>query len=338
DLVLGRVHPVDHERHVVQGVRAGHGGDARHRVAARRVHALRRRHLPRALREPGPPHRRPARSGASELLQRDPGEPERPPEHLRGRRTPVREVVDVGAGPIANRQLHRGRRASVPAGRAGLVSMTDFSEILQIVGLSILVSGTSTLIGSVVGVPVVVLVALRKFRGRNFVRTVAFTFYGFPPVLAGLLVFLILSRGGPLGFLGFLFTPIGMILAQSVIVMPIVMGITISAMMTVEKRLHDTSLALGANERQWRTTALHDARVGVFTAVMVGFGRAISEVGTVLIVGGNIRGQTRVLTTAIVLEISQAHYLEATIFGIILFVIAFAVFAFLQRLQAKGVV
>ncbi|HLQ42088.1 MAG TPA: ABC transporter permease [Thermoplasmata archaeon] len=216
--------------------------------------------------------------------------------------------------------------------------MTDFSEILQIVGLSILVSGTSTLIGSVVGVPLGVLVALRKFRGRNFVRTVAFTFYGFPPVLAGLLVFLILSRGGPLGVLGFLFTPIGMILAQSVIVMPIVMGITISAMMTVEKRLHDTSLALGANERQWRTTALHDARVGVFTAVMVGFGRAISEVGTVLIVGGNIRGQTRVLTTAIVLEISQAHYVEATIFGIILFVIAFAVFAFLQRLQAKGVV
>jgi tungstate transport system permease protein len=216
--------------------------------------------------------------------------------------------------------------------------MTDFSEILQIVGLSILVSGTSTLIGSVVGVPLGVLVALRKFRGRNFVRTVAFTFYGFPPVLAGLLVFLILSRGGPLGLLGFLFTPIGMILAQSVIVMPIVMGITISAMMTVEKRLHDTSLALGANERQWRTTALHDARVGVFTAVMVGFGRAISEVGTVLIVGGNIRGQTRVLTTAIVLEISQAHYVEATIFGVILFVIAFAVFAFLQRLQAKGVV
>jgi tungstate transport system permease protein len=169
--------------------------------------------------------------------------------------------------------------------------MTDFSEILQIVGLSILVSGTSTLIGSVVGVPLGVLVALRKFRGRNFVRTVAFTFYGFPPVLAGLLVFLILSRGGPLGLLGFLFTPIGMILAQSVIVMPIVMGITISAMMTVEKRLHDTSLALGANERQWRTTALHDARVGVFTAVMVGFGRAISEVGTVLIVGGNIRGR-----------------------------------------------
>ncbi len=216
--------------------------------------------------------------------------------------------------------------------------MTDVSEILQIVGLSILVSGTSTLIGSVVGVPLGVLVALRKFRGRNFVRTVAFTFYGFPPVLAGLLVFLLLSRGGPFGFLGFLFTPIGMILAQSVIVMPIVMGITISAMMTVEKRLHDTSLALGANERQWRTTALHDARVGVFTAVMVGFGRAISEVGTVLIVGGNIRGQTRVLTTAIVLETSQAHYLEATVFGIILFVIAFAVFAFLQRLQAKGVV
>lgn len=216
--------------------------------------------------------------------------------------------------------------------------MTDVTEILQIVGLSLLVSGTSTLIGSVIGVPLGVFVALRKFRGRNFVRTVAFTFYGFPPVLAGLLVFLLLSRGGPFGFLGFLFTPVGMILAQSVIIVPIVMGITISAMMTVEKRIHDTALALGANERQWRATALHDARIGVFTAVMVGFGRAISEVGTVLIVGGNIRGQTRVLTTAIVLEISQAHYVEATIFGIILFVIAFAVFAFLQRLQARGIV
>src|SRR5438445_10458431 len=109
-----------------------------------------------------------------------------------------------------------------------------------------------------------------------------------------------------------------MILAQSVIVMPIVMGITISAMMTVEKRLHDTSLALGANERQWRTTALHDARVGVFTAVMVGFGRAISEVGSVLIVGGNVRGRTGVLTTAIVPEVWQSHYVAATIDGIML--------------------
>ncbi len=180
--------------------------------------------------------------------------------------------------------------------------------------------------------------ALRKFRGRNLVRTIAFTFYGFPPVLAGLLVFLLLSRGGPLGFLGFLFTPIGMIIAQSVIVTPIVTGITISAVMAVEKRLHETALTLGANERQWRTTALHDARAGVVTAVMVGFGRAISEIGTVLIVGGNIRGQTRVLTTAIALETSQAHYVEATVFGIILFVIAFVFFIALARLQAKGLV
>ena len=217
-------------------------------------------------------------------------------------------------------------------------SMTDIPEILQIVGLSLLVSGTSTLIGAVVGIPVGAFLALRKFRGRNLVRTIAFTFYGFPPVLAGLLVFLLLSRGGPLGILGFLFTPIGMIIAQSVIVTPIVTGITISAVMAVERRLHETALTLGANERQWRTTALHDARVGVVTAVMVGFGRAISEIGTVLIVGGNIRGQTRVLTTAIALETSQAHYVEATVFGIILFGIAFVFFIALARLQAKGLV
>ncbi len=211
-------------------------------------------------------------------------------------------------------------------------------EVLEIVGLSLLVAATSTLVGSVLGIPLGALVALKDFRGRNFVRTLAFTFYGFPPVLAGLLVFLLLSREGPLGLLGWLFTPMGMILAQTLLVVPIVMGVTISAVMAVEKKVHETALTLGANDRQWRATALHEARIGVFTAVMVGFGRAVSEVGAVLIVGGNIRGYTRVMTTAIVLETSQAHYVEATVLGIILFVISFAVFTVLQRLQARGFV
>ncbi|MFA5895647.1 MAG: ABC transporter permease [Thermoplasmata archaeon] len=216
--------------------------------------------------------------------------------------------------------------------------MIDWSAVAQIVALTLLVAGTSTLIGAVLGVPAGAFVALKKFRGRNFVRTLAFTFYGFPPVLAGLLVYLVLSRSGPLGFLGWLFTPIGMIVAQSLLVVPIVMGVTISAVMAVEKRLHDTALTLGADERQWRATAIHEARIGVLTAVMVGFGRAVSEVGAVLIVGGNIAGQTRVLTTVIVLETSAAHYLEATIFGVILFILAFAIFAVLQRLQREGAV
>jgi tungstate transport system permease protein len=216
--------------------------------------------------------------------------------------------------------------------------MVDWSAVGEIVTLTLLVAGTSTLIGALVGVPAGTYVALKKFRGRGFVRTLAFTFYGFPPVLAGLLVYLLLSRSGPLGFLGWLFTPIGMIVAQSFLIVPIVMGVTISAVTVVEKRLHETALTLGAVERQWRATAVHEARVGVFTAVMVGFGRAMSEVGAVLIVGGNIAGQTRVLTTAIVLETSQAHYVEASIFGVILFVIAFAIFAVLQRLQREGTV
>ncbi len=210
--------------------------------------------------------------------------------------------------------------------------------MLQIVALSLFVAGTSTLIGAVLGVPLGTMIALRRFRGRNFVRTLAFTFYGFPPVLAGLLVYLVLSHSGPLGFLGWLYTPLGMILAQAVLVVPIVAGVTISAVQVVEKRLHETALTLGADERQWRSTAVHEARLGVLTAIMVGFGRAISEVGAVLIVGGNIAGQTRVLTTAIVLDTSEANYLEATVLGIILFVIAFIVFAALQRLQAEGVV
>jgi tungstate transport system permease protein len=216
--------------------------------------------------------------------------------------------------------------------------MADWSAVVQIVALTLLVAGTSTMIGAALGVPAGAFIALKRFRGRNFVRTLAFTFYGFPPVLAGLLVYLLLSRSGPLGFLGWLFTPIGMVVAQSVLVVPIVMGVTISAVMAVEKRLHDTALTLGADERQWRGTAIHEARIGVVTAIMVGFGRAVSEVGAVLIVGGNITGQTRVLTTAIILETSQAHYLEASIFGVILFVLAFTVFAILQRLQREGTV
>ncbi len=216
--------------------------------------------------------------------------------------------------------------------------MFDWYEVLQITGLSLLVAGTSTLVGSVLGVPLGAFVALKRFRGRDFVRTVAFTFYGFPPVLAGLLVYLLLSRSGPLGFLGWIFTPLGMILAQAILVTPIVMGVTISSVMAVEKRLRDTALTLGADERQWRATALHEARVGVVTAVMVGFGRAISEVGAVLIVGGNIRGFTRVLTTAIVLETSEANYLEATALGVVLLVITFVIFLVLQRLQREGVV
>jgi len=216
--------------------------------------------------------------------------------------------------------------------------MFDWYEVLHITGLSLLVAGTSTLVGSVLGVPLGAFVALKRFRGRDFVRTVAFTFYGFPPVLAGLLVYLLLSRSGPLGFLGWIFTPLGMILAQAILVTPIVMGVTISSVMAVEKRLRDTALTLGADERQWRATALHEARVGVVTAVMVGFGRAISEVGAVLIVGGNIRGFTRVLTTAIVLETSEANYLEATALGVVLLVITFVIFLVLQRLQREGVV
>lgn len=215
--------------------------------------------------------------------------------------------------------------------------MLDWSAVTQIVALSLLVAGTSTLIGAILGVPLGAFISLKKFRGRGFVRTLAFTFYGFPPVLAGLLVYLLLSRSGPFGLLDWLFTPIGMIVAQAVLIVPIVTGVTISAVDVVEKRLHETALTLGADERQWRATAVHEARLGVLTAVMVGFGRAISEVGAVLIVGGNIAGQTRVLTTAIVLETSQAHYLEASILGVILFVIAFAVFAVLQRLEREGV-
>src|SRR3990172_9446035 len=172
----------------------------------------------------------------------------------------------------------KGSSATTPSGANGRsipkawtgADMALDAELLQIIALSFLVAGTSTLVGSVIGLPLGALIALKEFRGRDFVRTLAFTFYGFPPVLAGLLVFLLLSKEGPLGFLEWLFTPIGMVVAQVLIVTPIVTGITASAVMSVEKRLHETALALGADGRQWRATALPEARAGLLTAVMLG--------------------------------------------------------------------
>lgn len=209
-------------------------------------------------------------------------------------------------------------------------------DILQITLLSLFVSGTSTLVSTVIAVPVGTALGLREHGGIRLLRNIVFTLYGLPPVLAGLLVLLLLSKSGPLGPLGLLYTPMGMIIAQVVIVTPIILGVTMSVVATAERRIKETAFVLGADRRQLSTTVLRESTAGVLTAVMVGFGRAISEVGAVYIVGGHLEGHTQVLTTTIITDVEQANYPQAIVLGAILLAIAAAVYFLLYRLQERA--
>jgi tungstate transport system permease protein len=208
-------------------------------------------------------------------------------------------------------------------------------DILSITALSLIVAGTSTVVATLIAVPIGTLLGLREVGSARLLRNILFTLYGLPPVLAGLLVFLLLSRGGPMGALGLLYTPLGMVIAQVVIVTPIILGITMSVVSTVERRVKDTAFVLGADRYQLSVTVLREAAAGVLTAIMVGFGRAISEVGAVFIVGGHIEGQTQVLTTTIITDVAQAEYGHAVALGVILLVIAAAIYSLLYQLQER---
>lgn len=208
-------------------------------------------------------------------------------------------------------------------------------EVVRITLLSLYVSGTSTILAAILGVTLGGYIGLRRTRTPRFFRNVLYVFFGFPPVLAGLLFFFLLSRSGPLAPLGLIFTPLGMVLAQTFLITPIIAGVTSATVNSVGRQTRETALALGANERQLRWTLLREARHGVLTAIMLGFGRAISEVGAVIIVGGNIRGHTQVLTTSIIQDIQAAQYGEAIALGLILLLIAGAVFFTLSYFQER---
>jgi len=211
------------------------------------------------------------------------------------------------------------------------------ADLLHVTLLSMFVSVSATLLASAMAVPLGTIMGLREFRGKEVVRTVTYTLYGFPPVVAGLLIYLMLSRQGPLGSLNLLFTPTAMILAQMVLVFPIVTGLTMSSVSEVAKDVKETAMTLGADRWQTAKTVLNEARIGVISAVMVGFGRAIAEVGAVIIVGGNIKWHTRVLTTAIVLETRRGNFEYALVLGVVLLSVALMVFLVLKRYQDKGI-
>ncbi|NPV10084.1 MAG: ABC transporter permease [Anaerolineae bacterium] len=211
--------------------------------------------------------------------------------------------------------------------------------VLEIVGLSLKVSGVALLFATLVGIPIGALLGLTRFAGKRLVVALLYTGMGFPPVVVGLFVYLILSRSGPLGqlqspLIPALFTPGAMILAQSIISFPLVAGFTMAAVMGVEPQLRQQVRALGATRVQTAVTVLGEARVGVVVSIIAGFGSIISEVGAVMLVGGNIEGRTRVLTTAIVLETRKGAFDLALALGVILLGLSFA--ANLAMLQLQG--
>jgi tungstate transport system permease protein len=220
--------------------------------------------------------------------------------------------------------------------KAFVLLVTLDPEVYSIMALTLRISGLAVLTGAVVGFPVGATAALSEFRGKRLFVSVVNTLMGLPPVVVGLLVYLILSTSGPLGPLQLLYTPEAMVVAQWIMAVPIIVGVTISAVGAVDKSIRDKALSLGASKYQLVLTVIGEARVGLFTAVMLAFGAATSEVGAVMIVGGNIRWSTRVLTTAIVFETELGQFSVAIALGLILLLLAFVINWVLTYLQWSG--
>ena len=196
-------------------------------------------------------------------------------------------------------------------------------------------TGIALIISTIIGAPLGAVIGLSKFPGKGFVRALLYTGMGLPPVVVGLFVYLALSRSGPLGPLGWLFTPRAMIVAQTIIALPLTMGLTMTSVESVSPELKRQIVALGATRAQAAWAILREARIGVTAAIVAAFGGIISEVGAVMLVGGNIEGKTRVLTTAIVLNTRTGEFSLALALGIILLALAFLANAAMLRLQGR---
>jgi len=208
--------------------------------------------------------------------------------------------------------------------------------LIAVVALTFRVTGLALLLAVIVGVPAGAALGLARFPGRRVVTLVLYTGMGLPPVVVGLVVYLLLSRSGPMGALGWLFTPAAMVTAQTIIAFPLVAALTMSAVDGVDRDLRLQVRALGATRGQLAWTVLREARVGVTAAIVAAFGGIISEVGAVMLVGGNIEGQTRVLTTAIVLSARQGDFALAMALGLILIVLALVANLVLLQLQGRA--
>ena len=208
-------------------------------------------------------------------------------------------------------------------------------EVMQIAGRSLRIAVTSSIIASIICIPIGSLIHFNQFRGKRFLISLIQTFYSVPTVAVGLFVFVFISNAGPFGGLGILFTPTAIIVGQVILITPILLGLTISALSGVDKAILDTARSLGASSLQVTLLVLKETRFAVMAAVIMGFGRAISEVGISLMIGGNIRGFTRVITTAISLETSKGDIELSLALGIILIFIALIVNIVMNRIQQR---
>jgi tungstate transport system permease protein len=199
------------------------------------------------------------------------------------------------------------------------------AEVWRVTWLSLRISATATLLSLAVGIPLGTVLALSRFTGRGAIISLINNGMGLPPVVVGLFVTILLWRNGALGFLELLYTPTAMVLAQLVIAAPIVIGLTLAAIQQIPDKFRLQLLALGASRPQMIWTLLKEARMPMLAAVMAGFGAVISEVGASLMVGGNIKGSTRVLTTATVLETSKGNFDIAIALSLILLAVMFLV-------------
>lgn len=209
------------------------------------------------------------------------------------------------------------------------------NEIINITILSFKVSGSAVLASSMIGVPLGTLLALFDFKGKRVVTTLIHTFMGLPPVVVGLMLYLLLSRSGYLGPLELLYTPAAMIIAQFILALPVVIGLSYSAVASIPSRLVEHTVSLGATRAQLMRIMVEEARVGVISSIIAAFGGAVSEVGAIMIVGGNIRYFTRTLTTAIVFYTEMGEFEKAIALGVILLSSSFLINLLLTCLQNK---
>jgi tungstate transport system permease protein len=206
-------------------------------------------------------------------------------------------------------------------------------EVVEITTRTLFISLSATFIGAIISIPIGGLINFKKFRGKRSLINLIQTLYSLPTVLVGLFVFLLLSQSGIFGDLRLLFTPTGMIIGQIILIMPILIGFTITALKSVGNDIIDLSISMGASEFQAIYTIMREAKYAIMAAVILGFGRAISEVGVAIMIGGNIRGFTRVITTTISLETSKGNLEISIALGIILLGIALIINLLLNQIQ-----
>jgi len=220
--------------------------------------------------------------------------------------------------------------------RSALMLFLSFdAELVNIVMVSLKVSFSATLIASLIGIPGGFLIAYSSFTGKRFVLTCLNTLLALPTVVIGLLVYAFISRRGILGPLGLLYTQKAMVIGQVILIVPVIMTLTIAAISRIDQRYRMTALTLGASRNQMALVILKEARYGILAAVIAAFGRVIAEVGISMMLGGNAKGFTRTMTTAMALEYNKGEFVLAVALGITLMTFAFAINMFFHLIQGR---